>query len=131
MTAREQQINARIGESVVMNFSISTFLTEVQIGFWFTPQCQCSGSIMPYTFTCNSTEHRVTIEGVNITIFCSAARVKVSVGNVTQQAFGDYAVSISNSDNQTEIDRAISSLKQVSYTLQYYYIGFPLLRKHQ
>lgn len=117
MTAREQQINARIGESVVMNFSISTFLTEVQIGLWFTPQCQCSGPIMPYTFTCNSTEHRVTMEGVNITIFCSAARVKVTVGTITQQAFGDYAISISNSDNETEIDRAISSLKQVSYTL--------------
>lgn len=117
MTAREKQINARVGESVVMNFSISTFLTDVQIGFWFTPQCQCSGPIMPYTFTCNSTEHRVTMEGVNITIFCSAARVKVTVGNVTQQAFGDYTVSITNSDNGTEIDRAISSLKQVSYIL--------------
>lgn len=121
MTAREQQINAQLGDSVTMQFSISAFIVlDTTIDFWFSPQCLCGGPITYYTFTCSSTEHRITVmEGVEVTIFCSAARLSLTVANVTEQAFGDYIVSVITREANIILysDTAFSNLTRVSNTI--------------
>ena len=115
VTAAEQQVDAAIGDSVAMQFSISTFVlsSEIELDFWFTPQCQYEGPTMPYTFTCNGTEHDVTMEGVEVMISCSKARVTVSVADLNERAFGDYVVSISVSETLNDLASTTLTLVRV------------------
>ena len=114
MTAREGIIGAKIGDSAIIQFSISAFLLEnLRIEFQFIPECRCT-DVLPFYFTCHGTEHRVVIEGVEIIIFCSMARLNITVANVTQGAFGDYVISVTNIlDGVTYYDVAFSNLTLV------------------
>ena len=106
-------IGANIGDSVTMQFFISTFIIQsLSIEFLFTSECQCTDPAMPYELTCNSIQYSVMMGGVQIDIVCSKARINVTVLNVTQEAFGDYMISITSSE--TDGDVAYTSLAPVS-----------------
>lgn len=59
------------------------------------------------------------MEGVEVTIFCSAARLSLTVANVTEQAFGDYIVSVITREANIILysDTAFSNLTRVSNTI--------------
>ena len=85
-----------------MQFSISTYLMQAEdavLDFQFIPhECQCSSPLLTFSFTCNNEEYQIEREGVEVLIHCSAARLNLTVANVTQQAFGDYIVLVSASE---------------------------------
>ena len=96
-----------------MQFSVSTFVIEsLQLEFWFKPECQCGGDTTPYEFPCDDIQHSIEKAGIMIDIVCHAARLNVTVSNVTREAFGDYVVSITTSEAGSDV--AFSNLTLVS-----------------
>ena len=113
LTAREKTVGAEIGESVTVQFYISTFFTEdLRLKLSFIPECQCSGDTSFHSITCNGIEEPTTMAGIEIIILCSTARINVTISKVTEGAFGDYIISASA--NEIQNDTASSSLKLVS-----------------
>ena len=120
LTAKAPQIKAKLGDIVTMQFSISTFVMQagdITFGFHFIPHdCQCDSPLLSRSFTCNNEIHVAVGEGIEVTIRCSAARLNLTVANMTQQGFGDYIVSVSASETHGNAV-AFTNLTMVSIEL--------------
>ena len=114
MTAKYEVVGANVGEYINIQFSLSSFLLaqSLLIQFWFIPECQCTGAVSPYTFSCDNVESSIVVADVEIGVICSAARINVTISNVSQEAFGEYIVSVSTTE--TDGDMALTKLTLVS-----------------
>ena len=102
-----------IASSVTIEFYISTFLLQdFRIKLSFVPEFPQSVEYSSHSFACNGVNDSVTMAGIEIITICFAGRVNVTVINVTDEALGEYTVSINV--NETVGDTAFSNLKLVS-----------------
>lgn len=91
ITAERNQIEAVVGDTVIMKFLVSSF-TPSYLNYWFVTNTSSSPN-GAFTFSCNGTTHAVAMRQVEAKLLCSRARLSLTV-NTTQEAFGYYFISI-------------------------------------